>query len=296
MEDEENKKKAPSPPKTYTLKDVVQFENADIYSGFGRMTLSKTTTEPKYGFGKADRGRQQKVYINKALEKFQFAGKTSPGPNFEGTDFFDYSKDPEWIIGQAIRNTLDIRAPYDYYERIDEDTDEIYANNYRKNHAPTYRMGTEKRFAPSQQESNGVPGPKYQPNLKPEIPNSHKFSFGYRRDIPGVSPLDSLISTNPTVGPGSYHRKNCVPPNSSQQKNEPSHKFPQRIRFLDSSSKIQTNQTYEIYRSVADQTRSQKVSEPHINFTKAKREAKPGMFRKDMSTQPPKIRIPMPKI
>lgn len=296
MEDEENKKKAPSPPKTFTLKDVVQFENADIYSGFGRMTLSKTVTEPKYGFGKADRNRQQKVYINKALEKFQFAGKTSPGPNFEGTDVFDYDKDPEWIIGQAIRNTLDIKAPYDHYERIDDDSDPIYANNYRKERADTMRMGTDKRFRPSLQEANGVPGPKYQPNLKPEIPNSSKYSFGYRRDVPGYSALEPLISTGAIVGPGTYHRKNPVAPNTSKQKNEPSHKFPQRIRFLDSSSKIQKNQTYEIYQSVHDQVRSQKVSEPHINFTKAKREAKPGMFKKDMSTQPPKIRIPMPKI
>ena len=57
QEDEENKKKAPSPPKTYTIKDVVSFENNDIYSAFGSMQLSEKETAPKYGFGKAERDK-----------------------------------------------------------------------------------------------------------------------------------------------------------------------------------------------------------------------------------------------
>lgn len=31
----------------------------------------------------------------------------------------------------------------------------------------------------------GTPGPQYNPKLKQEIPNSEKYTFGYRRDIIG---------------------------------------------------------------------------------------------------------------
>ena len=105
MDDEEQKKKAPSPPKTYTIKDVVDFENDQIYSGFGQMHMSQKATAPKYGFGKAGRDKQQKVYQSKAQCKSQFIGKVSPGPCFEGTDFYDYNKAPEWVFGSSMRNT-----------------------------------------------------------------------------------------------------------------------------------------------------------------------------------------------
>ena len=128
QEDEENKKKAPSPPKTYTIKDVVSFENNDIYSGFGAMQLSSKGTAPKYGFGKAERDKVAKVYQSKAQSKSQFIGKVSHGPNFEGTDKFDYDKAAEWVFGKEVRNTLDIKQPYDHYNRIDADSDPIEAN------------------------------------------------------------------------------------------------------------------------------------------------------------------------
>tara|TARA_B110000503_G_scaffold62855_1_gene99475 strand:+ start:100 stop:213 length:114 start_codon:yes stop_codon:yes gene_type:complete len=35
----------------------------------------------------------------------------------------------------------------------------------------------------------GTPGPQYNPGIKPEVPNSDKYSFGYRRDYPGFSCL-----------------------------------------------------------------------------------------------------------
>jgi len=50
--------------------------------------------------------------------------------------------------------------------------------------------------APSRLKSS--PGPHYDPSLKPEIPNPEKFTFGYRRDIAGSSPLVLLIGT-PTI-------------------------------------------------------------------------------------------------
>lgn len=51
-----------------------------------------------------------------------------------------------------------------------------------------------------------------------------------------------------------------------------------------------------MYRSVSNQVRSQKRSEAHVNFTKAKREAKVGHFKDAMATKPTKVVIPMPKI
>jgi len=295
-DDDENKKKAPSPPKTYTIKDVVDFESNDIYSAFGRMYLSQKPTAEKYGFGKADRNSQNKVYNSKAHSKTQFIGKTSIGPNFEGTDVFDYDKAPGWIFGHDVRNTLDTKQPYDHYNRIDWDSDPIYANNKRKPRSATMRFGTAKRLRPQIGEIRGTPGPKYNPSLKPEIPNSEKFSFGYRRDVPGYSVLKPCISTNSTVGPGSYHRRNPVAPNTSQQKNPPSHAFPEHMRFQDVLKNPAINETYEIYKSVADQVRSQKRSEPKINFTRGKREAKNGQFKDMMATKQTKVVIPMPKI
>lgn len=296
MDDDENKKKAPSPPKTYTIKDVVDFECNDIYSAFGRMNMSKKPTAPKYGFGKADRAKMAKVYQSKAQCKSQFIGKTSPGPNFEGTDNFDYDKAPGWIFGHEFRNTLDIKQPYDHYDRVDADSDPVTADNDRKNRAATMRFGTAKRFVPQVGETRGTPGPKYNPNLKPEIPHSDKFSFGFRRDIPGYSVLNPCISTGSTVGPGSYNRKNPVGKNTSLQKNQPSHKFPEHIRFHDGMKHPAINETYEIYKSVHTQVRSQKKTEPKINFTKSKRDAKTGTFKDMMATQPTRVVIAMPKI
>ena len=296
MDDEEQKKKAPSPPKTYTIKDVVDFENAEIYSAFGHMHLSQKPTAAKYGFGKAGRDKAGKVYQSKAHCKSQFIGKVSPGPNFEGTDVFDYDKAPGWVFGRDIRNTLDTRIPYDHYHRIDTESDPIYANIKRKERADTMRFGTAKRFLPGVGETRGTPGPKYNPNLKPEIPNSEKYSFGFRRDVAGYSVLNPLISTKSDVGPGKYHTRNPVAPNTSQQLNQPSHLFPEHMRFMDAYKGVAINETYEVYKSVSDQVRSQKRSEPKINFTRSKREAKTGQFKGGMATQARKVVIPMPKI
>ena len=243
--DEEKKAKEVVAPKEYTINDVVNFESNDIYSSFGRMALSNVETRPKYGFGKQDRNRQQKVYQNKHLCKAQFIGKTSPGPNFEGTDVFEYNKAPEWVMGRAERNTLDIKQPYDHYGRYDPVSDPIEANNNRKPRASTMRFGTAKRFLPAPGENKQTPGPKYNPNLKPEIPHSDKYSFGFRRDVPGYAVLTPLVSTGAIVGPGSYHRKNPIGPNTSNCKNQPSHKFPEHIRFMDGGSRFIQNETYE---------------------------------------------------
>lgn len=59
----------------YGINDLMAIENQDHYSGFGKMVLSKVPTNPKYGFGKAIREKQEKVYQSKVLVKQQFLGK-----------------------------------------------------------------------------------------------------------------------------------------------------------------------------------------------------------------------------
>lgn len=73
---EEQKAPPPVVPPKFGLNDLLSRENGDRYSGFGKMTLSKVPTEPKYGFGKATRAAQQKVYQSKQLIKNQFLGSS----------------------------------------------------------------------------------------------------------------------------------------------------------------------------------------------------------------------------
>ena len=61
-------------PPQFGLNDLMAIENQDHYSGFGKMVLSKLATNAKYGFGKAIREKQEKVYQSKALVKQQFMG------------------------------------------------------------------------------------------------------------------------------------------------------------------------------------------------------------------------------
>lgn len=143
--EEEVKKKEPTPPKTYTMKDLVDFEDNDVYTAFGRMNLSTKPTAPKYGFGKAHRNDGEKVYFSKTHCKSQFLGKTSKGPNFEGCDKFAYGKAPGWVFGKNMRNTLDIKQPFDHYNRFDGDTDAIQADQIRRIKSATVKFGTDKR-------------------------------------------------------------------------------------------------------------------------------------------------------
>jgi len=80
------------------------------------------------------------------------------------------------------------------------------ADNIRREKAPIVRVGLDSRF-PIEKRLKGTPGPQYDPKLKPEIPNSNKFSFGFRRDIAGASPLAPTTSTPVIVGPGAYLQK-----------------------------------------------------------------------------------------
>jgi len=51
------------------------------------------------------------------------------------------------------------------------------------------------KFPNDPKRHKGTPGPQYNPSLRHEIPTSAKFSFGFRREIAGFSPLIANSST-----------------------------------------------------------------------------------------------------
>jgi len=44
-------------PVTYSYVDLLQFEPENLWGSFGKQTISKRTTEPKYGFGTSTRNQ-----------------------------------------------------------------------------------------------------------------------------------------------------------------------------------------------------------------------------------------------
>jgi len=93
--------------KTYTYRDLHEFQPQNLYSSVGKMQLSQKKTEPCYGFGTSDRKQQAKIFRSKELSTTQFVGKvvllmnfsvvlgkTSPGPNYEvrHTDKYYYKE------------------------------------------------------------------------------------------------------------------------------------------------------------------------------------------------------------
>ena len=142
----------------------------------------------------------------------------------------------------------------------------------------------------------GTPGPRYDPGFNQKQRNTNKYSFGYRRDVPGYSALNQCVSTGTTVGPGSYFRYNAVAPNTSIHRSAKACKFPMKLRFNDEYKKFVKNETYETYRAVAPQTRSQKRSEPNVHFTKARRDKRAGVPKDALAPKPIRVVIPMPKM
>ena len=112
-----------------------------------------------------------------------FVGKKAPGPNYDVTDKYTYLKDPEWKFGTDPRNTLNTGPKFDHYLRQDIDFDPMSADQQKRPKQLTVRIGLESRFPNEPKRHKGTPGPHYNPSLKHEIPNSEKYTFGFRRDI-----------------------------------------------------------------------------------------------------------------
>jgi hypothetical protein len=51
-----------------------------------------------------------------------YQGKsTSQGLKYNPTDKYQYEEAPQWKFGSAIRNTIDSKVKYEYYDRPDND-------------------------------------------------------------------------------------------------------------------------------------------------------------------------------
>jgi len=295
MHHQHEEEEKPVVPKVYDYEDLIEFQPKNIYSAIGRMTLSTKNTAPSYGFGTSNRQKQAKVFQSEEFAKTQFVGKTSPGPNYEvrHTDKYYYDEDPTWSFGKQVRNTLNTGPKHAYYTRQDVDFDPIQADNSRKNNLGNVKIGLESRFANGTQKHKGTPGPDYNPSLKPEIPKAPLYSFGVRREIKGASPLVLLISTPNQVGPGSYGK--LEQENTSTMADHPTWSFPKDQKLRPSGPNIQKNQTYDTRSSIGSQIASKNQTMSEISIGKAKRDKQPGIFKDTMSTQPTRLRIPMPK-
>jgi len=282
-------------PRVYTYDDLLQFQNQQLYSSIGKMTISQKPTAPAFGFGTADRKKAAKVFQSKELCKTQFHSTASPGPNYEvrHTDKFYYKDDPTWSFGKEIRNTLNTGPKHAYYNRQDVDFDPMAADMTRRWGLGTVKIGLESRFSDAPSKTKGTPGPEYDPCFKPDAPAPPKYSMGVRRTIKGESPLVLPVSTPHQVGPGSYLR--LEQGNTSTMPDHPKVSFTKDPKHKLATPIWQKNQTYDTRSSMGAQIATQKRTMPVISIGKAKRDIKTGAFRSHMSTQPTRVRIQMPK-
>jgi hypothetical protein len=93
------------------------------------------------------------------MAKTEFAGKCSPGPNYDITDKYDYNVAPSWKMGMEARNTLNTGPKHDFYLRKDIDFDPLEADKSKRPKDPTIRIGLESRFPNDPKRHKGTPGP-----------------------------------------------------------------------------------------------------------------------------------------
>lgn len=98
-----------------------------------------------------------------------------------------------------------------------------------------------------------------------------EYSFGYRRDIPGSSPLSLLYSTPNNVGPGSYV-SNLNLPGHSQLNDEPKYSFRKEERKTLGKKGYDKFQTYDDKTfAIGVQVNSKKQTLPKYTVGKEKR-------------------------
>lgn len=91
---------------------------------------------------------------------------------------------------------------------------------------------------------NQTPGPEYNPGFRPDSASDPRYTFGFRREIRGYSPIAPNTSTPLIVGPGRYYRDR-EPPNTSIMPDAPKVGFTKQRKFLATSHDPQKNQTYD---------------------------------------------------
>jgi len=112
----------------------------------------------------------------------------------------------------------------------------------RRQRPASAKFGSEKRFK-DDPKALRTPGPIYNPPLNPKRPQSAKYSFGFRRERPGESPIAPMIGTTPIVGPSTYFKSNRFP-YSSKNIMAPAHAIPKELKLKELTGKT-ISETYE---------------------------------------------------
>ncbi|CAD8061951.1 unnamed protein product [Paramecium primaurelia] len=263
---------------SHSPNDLIEFENHNRNSSFGKKLLSTVPNVPAFGFGTSSRHQAQQVYReNRLMEK----GKHSPGPIYNPTKNFDQQavRAPSAGMGTSTRQSLNTNH-YDHYKRKDVDFEPQKAENLRKWSAGTVRFGQEQRFL--QKELTKTPGPNYDVIQSVQGP---KYTMGNRR-AHSVS-----FSTPSKVGPGTYKPKKDF---STELQEPPKYSFTKAPK-IPQQKNIDKNQTYYVQESVGAQVASTKPNKPAFSFGKGIREAKLAMYKNDFVKIGVNIKIPHPK-
>lgn len=104
------------------------------------------------------------------------------------------------------------------------------------------------------------PGPQYLPKDKPELENSAKYTFGFRRG----NALKQQTSSPNSVGPGRYVPEASANPSTIQ--NLPKWTLPKAGRNGPEVKSISKNQTFAMNSSIGGQADSSKRTSPRATF------------------------------
>lgn len=145
------------------------------------------------------------------------------------------------------------------------------------------------KFASVHSSVANAPGPIYDPPFDPKQKNYPVYSFGNKKEKENESALTKPTSTPINVGPGLYEQNTKI---LSTLKNDPKVSF-NRTAKMSLGNKMQyVHETYEQYSAISNQIRSNKRNDGYYKFDKADRSVRPGIFKQDMSRQPPKLQLP----
>lgn len=160
--------------------------------------LSTEKSEPVFSIGHCTRESLAKTYQSEELSAR--VGVTGPGPKYVIKDNRNFRIQPHFSVGKDPRVTGGRQTTYEYFNKIDRETDAPAGKNFTMRKSASCKFGTEKRI--TDRFVDFSPGPQYNPPHRKDVKTSPKFTLGQRRNLPGTSGLENLISTPRKVGPG----------------------------------------------------------------------------------------------
>ena len=179
--------------------EVIQEECPSSKTSFGKLVLSTEKSEPVFSIGHCTRDSLAKTFETEELSARK--GTQGPGPKYAIKDNKNFRKQPRFSVGKDPRNTTGKLTSYEHFNHIDK-ADAPYGKNYVMRKSASCKFGTEKRVTDPFVDYS--PGPYINPPHRSDIKSSPKFTLGQRRNLPGQSGLENLISTPRKVGPGQY--------------------------------------------------------------------------------------------